>query len=332
MSKRTIILILIVIAILIGGIFISQKLKEKPIVEEKKIYKIGVLQNTATLDIAYTGFKEKMKELGYEEGKNVSYEYFDTKGDLAASKEKAQQFVQAGFDLIYVIGITPAKAAKDATLGTNMPVVFSVVSDPVGSGLVNSLQTSGTNIAGVTPANQEVSGKRVEFLKEVKPDLGRMIFPYNDPITTGLDNIKRVAQNLGIEVVDKKVANTEELDTFLNTFQFKKTDAILRSADSVISAASVRLIELAKKNKIPISGTNVSDVKNGALMSYGANYGLLGGQAAVIADKIFKGANPASFPVEFPEKFELAVNKKTAEIIGLQFSSDFLAKADLIVE
>jgi putative ABC transport system substrate-binding protein len=141
-----------------------------------------------------------------------------------------------------------------------------------------------------------------------------------------------VAQNLGIEVVDKKVANIEELDAFLNTFQFKKTDAILRSADSVISAASVRLIELAKKNKIPISGTNISDVKNGALMIYGANYELLGKQAASIADKIFRGANPASFPVEFPEKFELAVNKKTAEIIGLQFSSDFLAKVDLIVE
>ena len=94
MSKRIIILILIVIAIIIGGIFIYQKLKEKPIVGEKKIYKIGVLQ-TPHSRYAYAGFKEKMKELGYEEGKNVSYEYFDTKGDLAAGKEKAEHFVQA---------------------------------------------------------------------------------------------------------------------------------------------------------------------------------------------------------------------------------------------
>jgi len=332
MSKKIIILILIVIAIIIGGIFIYQRLKDNSIIKEEKIYKIGVLQNTATLNIAYTGFKEKMEELGHKEGDNVSYEYFDTKGDLAAGKEEAERFVKADIDLIYAIGIIPARAAKEITLGTKVPVVFAVVSDPVGSGLVNSLQTSGTNIAGVTPANQETSGKRVEFLKEIKPDLKRIIFPYNDPQTTGLDNIKRTARNLAIEVVDKYVANAEELDAFLNTFNFQKTDAILRSADSIISANSIQLIESAKKNKIPLSGTNAADVKNGALMSYGANYGLLGKQAAVIADKIFKGADPASFSVEFPEKFELAVNKKTAEIIGLLFSPDFLAKADLIVE
>ena len=128
------------------------------------------------------------------------------------------------------------------------------------------------------------------------------------------------------------MANAEELDSFLDTFKFKKTDGFLRAADSVVSHLGRQLVEIAKENKIPLSWNQCYRCKKGALMSYGANYELLGGQAAVIADKILKGANPATFPVEFPNKFELVVNKKTAEIIGLQFSTDFLAKTDLIVE
>jgi putative ABC transport system substrate-binding protein len=332
MSKIKIILIIAVIVLIIGGgyyIYINY-FNGQPSVNPNKSYKIGVLQTAVILDVAYQGFKTKMTELGYIEGKNISYDYILTQGDMNVCKQQSQRFMTEKYDLIYTIGVIPAKAAREVTSGQTIPVVFSIVSDPVGNGIVNSLQTSGNNIAGVTPASHQVSGKRVELLKEAKPDLKRIVFPYNNPTTTGLDNMKRAAQDLGIQLLDKHVANVQELDSFLNSFKFERTDALIRSSDSVVAGRVTQMISLALENKIPLFEDNSAGVQQGALISYGADYGQLGGQAAVIADKIFKGASPAGFPVDFPQKFELTINRKTADTIGLKFTSEFIARVDKI--
>ena len=342
-NKITILILFLAIVLIIVLVFqlfsslgatseLIPETSDLPFAQEGKFYKIGILQTAASLDSAYEGCKDKMEELGYNEGKNAFYEYFDTKGSKTEGKKKTEEFLIKGFDLIYVIGIAPARAAKEATQGKRIPIVFSAVSNPVETGIVKTLQSPGDNITGITPANEEATAKRVEILKEIKPDLKRIIFPYNDPLTNGLENVKKAAQDLKIELVLKYAADFEELDSFLDSFDFQKDDALLGADDSVLAGRVEKLIEIQKEKKIPLAGTNSADVKSGALISYGADYFLLGQQAAVISAKILKGADPASFPVEFPEKFELSVNKKTAEIISFKFLPEFLAKADLIFE
>lgn len=302
--------------------------------EEKKAIKIAVIRTPPALDDAWTGFKKKMEELGYIEGTNISY-IIDTSGNnFEESKKATDKMITEGVDLIYTMGVNSTRAAKEITAEKNpdLPVVFGVVSDPVGGGLVKSEVSSGNNLTGVTPSQEIVGSKRLEIFLEISPSLKRIIFPWNNPNTTGVSDLRKAALFLKIEFLDKEVKNVNEIDSFLASFPFRKGDGILRATDSVSAGRSKEMITFALNKKLPLAGTNLNDTRGGALFSYGASYMVIGEQAAILTHKIIRGAKPFQLPIEGANQIELAVNLKTAQSIGLDISDEFLSKADIVLK
>lgn len=303
---------------------------------EKKVrvVRIAVMRNPPALDPAWEGFKKGMEELGWREGKNVVYDVSQSGKDLAETKLAVEELLKNDPDLLYTMGVLTTRAAKEVTaeLKPDIPVVFGVVSDPVGGKLVEGLTSSGNNLTGVNPANEFLSSKRLELFLEMVPGTQRVIFPWNDSRTSGVEGLREAARNLKAgSLVEERVANPAELDEFLASFAFRPGDALFRATDSVTAVRVRDMIEFALRNRLPFSGTNSGDVISGALMSYGANYEVIGRQSARLADSILKGAKPSDLPIEGPLKLELAVNLKTAGELGLKIRDEFLAKTDLII-
>lgn len=298
-----------------------------------KVTIIGVIRTPPALDPAWEGFRKKMGEFGYREGENTKYIVKEAGKDLVETKKAVVELLDVGVNLIYVMGVLPARAAKEVTAerAPDLPIIFGVVSDPVGGKLVEKLSSSGNNLSGVTPANEIVSPKRLELFKEMLPKIRRVIVVWGDPKTTGIEEMRSVAKIFGITLVEKEVKIPEEIDAFLDPFSFQSGDAIFRATDNVNAARAQKIIALALNKKIPLSGTNASDSENGVLMSYGANYEKIGGQAARLAHQVLTGKKPSDLPIEFPEEFELIVNLKTAEKIGVKISDDFLAKTNRVI-
>lgn len=329
MSKIILIAIIMVVVGGVGALFQYSPFRAQP----PKTIHIGVIRTPPALDPAWEGFREKMKTFGYVEGKNVNYAVIEAGKDLPETKIKAAKLLGAKIDLIYTMGVLPTRAAKEVTaeMNPNLPIIFGVVSDPVGGKLVAALSGSGNNLTGVTPANDLISPKRLEFLKSMLPGMRRAIIAWNDPNTTGIEDLRKVAKILGVILTEKEVKVPDDIDKFLDSFIFRPGDVIFRATDNVNAARSQKMLKFSLDRKIPLSGTNAFDAESGALMSYGANYRRVGEQAARLAHRVLEGARPGDLPVELPEEFELIVNLKTAEKIGVEISSEFLAKANRII-
>ena len=300
----------------------------------QKSYVVGVVRNPPTLDIIWESFRVKMRELGYEEGKNVTYKVIEVGGDAAETKKKVALLIDEGVDIIYPLGGLAVHAAKAVTeeRRLDLPVVFGIYADPVRAKLVASLKSSGNNITGIVSANEVVSSKRLELFLEIAPGITRIVFPWNDPVTSGIDNLRAAAQALGVILVEKHVENVDEMDAFLADFAFRSGDGLLRATDAIAASRFNQMVQISLEKKIPLAGTNASDVENGAVMSYGANYKKMGAQGAVLVDKILRGGKaPSDLPMELPAEFELVVNLTTARALGIAVSPEFLAKATTIL-
>ncbi len=298
----------------------------------EKIFHIGVITNPPSLEPAWEGFKEGMKARGYEEGKNIRYSV-EAATNPAETKQKVEHMIQQKVDLIYTMGSLGGRAAKEVTaaLKPNLPVVFGVVSNPIGVGLVARMQSSENNLTGITPYNEVIISKRLEVFLETVPELKRIIFAWQDPDTTGIDNLREAVRSFNIEFVEKRINNSQELLAFLKSFSYRQGDGIVRAADSASGLASQEIITLAHEKKVALSGTNANDVDRGALMSYGANFHKIGIQAARLADAILRGAKPSDLPIELPEEFEFAINLQTATLLDITIPPTVLEKATRIV-
>lgn len=333
--KKQISIIAAILLVVGGAAFWWQK--NQPLssdAAEKKMYTIGVVRTPPTLDGIWNSFRAKMKELGYEEGKNVTYTITEIGGDYAETKKKVALLFDRHLDLIYPIGSLGVRAAKEITeeRGIATPIVFGIAADPVRAKLVKDLKNSGNNLTGVVSANEIVSSKRLELFTEAVPGIKRIIFPWNDPITTGIETFRQTAKTLGVTLVEKHASSTAELDTFLATAAFQAGDALFRASDTISGSRANEIIHLALKKKIPSSGTSEFDAENGALISYGANYKKMGAQGAVLADKILAGGKaPSDLPIELPGEFDLIVNLKTAQTLGIEIDPAFLAKATRLI-
>lgn len=296
-------------------------------------FTIGIINAGHALDPGWDGLRAGLETLGYRERDNTTFLYKDIAADQETARAAAEEYINAGAHLLVAIGINPALAAKDATakLAPSLPIVFLIVSDPVGNRLVGSLSSPGGNMTGITPANEVVSGKRVELLKEIMPNLARVVFPYNNAGTAGLATVRSAAARIGVTLEERLVASPEELDHYLDTFTFRPGDAILRATDSVSSARFKKIIMIANERNVPLAGSNLNDAESGALMAYGANYFDIGVQGARMVDKILRGASPASLPIELPRHFDLAVNLDTARMTQFTVSEDFLVKVDHVI-
>ncbi len=298
--------------------------------ETNKTYIVGVINVVPDLDQALAGFKEGMTELGYIEGKNIRYIYDGPTTDISKLSAAAQTLLAAKVDLILSIATPATLAAKQAAAGNGPPVVFAVVTDPVGAGIVDSMQHPGGNITGVAFGLQEE--RRLEWLVQIAPGIKHIYVPYNpndqSPVLA-LKTVGNAAAKLGVELIAREVDSETLNDAVLNIPA--EADAVFLLPDSLVSTRLPDIVTTATARNLPVSGANISAVKNSqVLTAFGFDQPLCGKQAARLADQIFKGARPANLPVEMAE-FYLAINLKVAKAIGLTIPDEILRQANTII-
>lgn len=295
-----------------------------------KTYTVGVANVLPTLEQTLVGFKEGMTELGYIEGKSIRYIYDGPTTDMSKLSATAQTLLAAKVDLILSITTPATKAVKQTTAGIGPPVVFAVVTDPVGAGIVDSMQHPGGHITGVAFGIQEA--RRLEWLLRIAPNIKHIYVPFNpndqSPVLS-LKMVRAAAAKLGVELIEREIPNLETLnDAVLNIPP--EADAVFLLPDSLVTTRLPDLVMSATNRHLPTSSSNVLTVtQRRVLTSFGFDQNLYGKQAARLADQIFKGAKPADLPVEMAE-FYLAINLKVAKTIGLAIPDEILRQADII--
>jgi len=277
-------------------------------------------------------FRRGLRELGYTEGKNIIIEYRYTEGKPDRLNDMAAELIRLKVDVVVTSSSASVRAVKKASATT--PVVFAAVGDPVASGLVASLAKPGGNITGLTMLSQELSGKRLELLKEAFPKLTRVAALWSSE-GTGLEVMKAVqtaAQGLGVKLQSLEIRTANDFDSAFEAAIRERAQSLLTHPLPVINLNRERIIQFAAKNRLPAMYPIPEFTDAGGLMSYAPNYADLYHRAAVYVDKILKGAKPADLPVEQPTKFELVINLKTAKQIGLTIPPNVLARADRVIK
>ena len=302
--------------------------------QQKKISRVGFLGNsTAELEANLVGpFREGLRELGYVEGQNLVIEYRWAEGDYARFPALIAELIASNVDVIVTAGTPATQAYQKAK--TSIPLVMIAVGDPVGTGIVASLNRPGGNITGLTSISPELEGKRIELLREVIPKLSHIAVLWNPKNAFHAIENKQVAAAaaaLQMKVLYLGAETQERLDNAFAQIVKERPGALLVLADRVFLHDRVRIMDFAAKHRLPGVYAYVELVEAGGLMSYGPNYADMHRRAATYVDKILKGTKPADLPVEAPIKFELVINLKAAKQIGLIIPPNVLARADRVI-
>jgi len=298
-------------------------------VNAQKVYSIGSLNTADQFSNAVEGFKSRMAELGYKEGQNMRYAYYNSKGNPEALRAMAQRLVEDKVDMIVTTSTTGTVAAAKATVGTRIPVVFLSAGNP--QKLIKNYSTSGNNLAGISSASMELVAKRFELLRELYPRIKRVAMPV-DPKGVNYQaivmEIQESTPKLGFVVSEIHVHSVADIAKAALSITSKNYDAIFSPVDSLVSEGIEPLVKQGIKEKLPSATSLLVNVKRGCLLTYASDYAALGKQGAVLADKILKGAKPADLPIELPDRILLALNIKTAKAIGLKIPKEIFLRAD----
>ena len=301
--------------------------------EAQKVYSIGSLNTGDSFINAFEGFRARMTELGYRERQNVQYQYYNSKGNEELLRTIAHKLVHEKVDLIVTSSTTATVAAARATQGTPIPVVF--LSAGNSQNLFKSFSGSGSNLAGISSASLELTGKRFELLKELAPGTKKIAIPL-DPNGVNykaiVAEVQATAPKFGLGYTEIHVRRVEEIGTMVQSITRKKYDAIYHPPDSLVTEGVQQVVEQAIKEKLPLVTSLLVNVKRGCLATYAADYPALGKQAAALADKIFKGIKPSELPIELPYKLNLVLNLQTAKAIDLKLAKEMLLRADQVFE
>ncbi len=304
------------------------------LVEAQKVYRIGSLVATDQFIPAFNGFKKKMAELGYVEGRNITYEFHNANGERDALKAMAEKLVRDKHDVIVTSSTTATAPVARASAGTNVPVVFLSAGNPLE--FIKSYASSGNNITGISSSSLDLIDKRMELLKELTPGIKRVI-ALQVPSGTNYEEVRRLtlkaAKKLGLALVEVEPSGYEELKSKISGFVTRKLgDAVFLPPDAAVIVVVEEIAQQAIKERLPVVGPNIENVKRGVLAAYSSDYFALGQQGAVLVDKILKGARPTDLPIEQPYKLKLALNLKTAKAIGLKIPREILLRANEVTE
>src|SRR5215471_3898115 len=278
-----------------------------------------------------TVFRERLRELGWIEGRTVALEVRWAEGRTERFAEIASEFVGLKVDVIVTAG-PPVFAAKQAT--SVIPIVFATVADPLGSGLVASLARPGGNVTGLSLTSPELASKRLELLREAIPGLRQLAIMANanyPPSMRELDEVEAAARPLGIETIALKIRQSADIASTFETLN-DRAQALYVVGESLTSANQVRINSFALAARLPTMYPNRERLEAGGLMSYGPNFPSLYRRAGDFVDKILRGAKPADIPVDQPTKFDLSVNLGTAKALRLKIPEAFLLRADEVIE
>ncbi len=295
---------------------------------------IGLL-NPATSAVAsqwLASFVQRLRELGWIEGRTVAIEVRWAEGRNERLAEIATELVRLKVDVIVTWAAAPVLAAKQAT--TLIPIVFAGQSDPVGSGLVASLARPGGNVTGLSLQLTDLAGKRLELLREVISSVRRLAVMANSGgpgAMLEMTEVQAAARMLGFEVTGSEIRRAEDIAPAFETLK-GRADALYVCGDPLVATNRIRINTLALGARLPTMYGTREYVEAGGLMSYGANFAGQFRRAAEIVDKILRGAKPADIPVEQPTKFDLVINLTTAKALGLDVPPMLLARADEVIE
>jgi putative tryptophan/tyrosine transport system substrate-binding protein len=319
---------------LLGGMAAASAFRPLPLraQEAQKRYRVAYLALAGDQDAMIV--KHRLDELAYHEGRNLIFDFRSADGDQSRLPRLAAELVATHPDVIVAgFGTAPAKAAQAAT--ATIPVVFTSVGDPIGSGIVRSLNRPGANITGLHAQAAEIGGKRLQILQELSPDM-RIVAVIEEPdapyTTVSLPELQSAAHARGLRI---------------ELCEMRRPDQLAGSVEAAVRAGATGLTiletpplnnlrrdiaDLAARLRLPAVYTNRDFVDAGGLMSYGADRRQMYRRAAELVDKILKGAKPADIPVEQPTKFELVINLKTARTLGVPVPNTLLAVADDVIE
>jgi putative ABC transport system substrate-binding protein len=273
-----------------------------------------------------------MKELGYTEGKNLVIESRFSGGKLDRLPDLMSELIRLKVDLIVSPSTEAILMVREANRA--MPVVMASISDPLGSGLVDSLAHPGGNITGLSLVSTELAGKRLELLKEVVPRVRRvalLVLRNHSPTRLLVPEMERVAQGLKITVHPVEIATPDEFESAFASINHARANGLFVQNNNVFSPNASQIAKLAAKHRIPAMGASRGFPDAGGLMSYAPDVTAMWRRCAYYVDKILKGAKPADLPVEQPTKFEFIINLKAAKQIGLTIPPNVLVRADKVI-
>jgi putative tryptophan/tyrosine transport system substrate-binding protein len=300
-----------------------------------KIPRIGylIVASASASSARFEAFRQGLRELGYMEGKNIVIEWRSAEGKLDRLPALVAEIVRLKVDIIVTAGPSPTRVAKEAT--SLIPIVMTQDVDPVGSGFVASLARPGGNITGLSTLAPELSGKRLELLKEIVPKLLRVAVlgtSTNPGNSQMLRETELVATKFGVKLQYLDVLDSKDIETAFRAATKGRADAVLMLLPGRIGASHrTQIVNLAVKSRLPVIYGGQAYVEAGGLMTYGVNGADLDRRAATYVDKILKGAKPADLPIEQPKKFEFVINLKAAKQIGLTIPPNVLVRADRVI-
>jgi putative ABC transport system substrate-binding protein len=303
--------------------------------QPKKVLRIGFLSTNPLSSVAARteAFRQGLRELGYVEGKNIIIEWRDADGKLDRLSERAAELVRLKVDVIVTAAPAPTRATKEATV--TIPIVMAFDNDPVGNGFVASLARPGGNITGLSTYYPETTGKQLELLKEIVPQLSRVAVMGTSTIPGNAQQLKETelaAGAFGVKIQYLDVLKPKEVESAFRGASKARAEALLALGGPVLNSQRTQVVELAVKSRLPAVYWRSDFVEAGGLMTYGVNLNDLYRRVASYVDKILKGAKPADLPVEQPTKFEFIINLKAAKQIGLTIPPNVLARADKVIK
>ena len=302
---------------------------------QPKIPRVGFMGNsTAALEANLVdSFRDGLRELGYQEGRNIVIEYRWADGKYERFPALVAELIAAKVDVIVTAGTPAALAVKKAT--TTVPLVMVAVGDPVGTGLVPSLARPGGNLTGLSSIAPDLEGKRLDLLREVVPTLSHVAVFFNslNPFhVVSMRQAHAAAQTMGIKLQQHDIRKSEDLDGAFAAIRKERPDALLILADRVFLHNRQRMMDFTEEQRLPNVNAYKELVEAGGLMSYGPSYEDMHKRAAIYVDKILKGAKPADLPIEQPSKFTFIINLKAAKALGVTVPPSLLTLADKVIE
>ena len=301
----------------------------------------GAQQRSKRLTIGYLGpavvapwttaFADRLRELGWIEGRTIAIEYRYSEGRPERVAEIAAEFVRQEVDVIVTYGGAVA-VVKNAT--ATIPIVFAIAGDPVRVGLVESLAHPGGNVTGTSIQQAEIAGKRLELLRDVVPHLRRLAIIFDGGYSAAVlesNAAQEAARTLGLEVAAHEIRRAEDIAHVFGALK-GQADGLYIVENALTGANATAIATLAIDAQLPTISGSGQMFEAGGLMNYGPNYPALFRRAAEIADKILHGAKPGDIPVEQPTKFDLSINLKTANALGLTIPHNLLVLADEVIE
>ena len=300
-----------------------------------KVPRVGILwaYSPSLVSILGDAFRQGLRAVGYVEGRNIILEERWAEGRFDRLPSLAAELVRLNLDVIVTASTPAVQAAQQAT--KTVPIVMTLVSDPVEDGVVTSLARPGGNVTGLSLMHPELSAKRLALLKEVVPRLSRVAVFWS-PSTASyrkvLGETEIAAHALGVQLRAIEVRGPADLDSAFSAITRERAGALVVLPDALFRNQQRRILDLAARSRLPAMYWSRDLVEAGGLMAYGANFPDVFRQAANFVDKILKGGKPAELPIEQPARLELVINMKTVKALGLTIPPSILARADSVIE